>query len=52
MHERIRVLKGSSTDPRLSELKTIAKRHERVMVVLDSCTRTNTCWPNSTLRRW
>jgi cephalosporin hydroxylase len=37
MHERIRVLKGSSTDPAIiAELKTIAKRHERVMVVLDS----------------
>jgi cephalosporin hydroxylase len=37
MHSRIRVLKGSSTDPAvLAELKTIAARHQRVMVVLDS----------------
>jgi len=37
LHERIRVLKGSSTDPSiLAEVKTIAARHARVMVVLDS----------------
>ena len=37
MHERIRVLKGSSTDPAiLAELATIVAKHERVMVVLDS----------------
>ena len=37
LHERIRVLSGSSTDPQvLAQLADIVARHDRVMVVLDS----------------